>query len=188
MDSPFPYIASFFYSIRVCKATGLTMAHGCGCCWWHVLPLLPPCSPPPSLPLQVLQTLGEVEEEDFARAGSTARQDFRLSAGPLANQSGPLPHTLEPQLRKYGLPTKLNKGVVELLADHTVGRQRPAVWVTWASAVGVTWACSVSHGPVVYHMGLLCVALACAFCMFSVWFSAQACVHPLSQLHVSRVA
>jgi mRNA turnover protein 4 len=71
--------------------------------------------------LQVVAALEEVNEEDFARAGSTASEEFKLSAGPLSNAAGPLPHTLEPQLRKHGLPTKLNKGVVELLADHVVG-------------------------------------------------------------------
>lgn len=73
--------------------------------------------------VQVIKALTEVEEEDFARAGSTATHEFKLSAGPLSNHAGPLPHTLEPQLRKYGLPTKLNKGVVELLADHVVCRE-----------------------------------------------------------------
>eukprot|EP00878_Enallax_costatus_P031548 GHUV01034502.1.p1 GENE.GHUV01034502.1~~GHUV01034502.1.p1 ORF type:complete len:252 (+),score=77.20 GHUV01034502.1:583-1338(+) len=72
---------------------------------------------------EVIKALTTVEEEDFARAGSTASHDFKLSSGPLSNTAGPLPHTLEPQLRKYGLPTKLNKGVVELLADHVVCRE-----------------------------------------------------------------
>jgi hypothetical protein len=38
-----------------------------------------------------------------------------------SSQGGlPFPHTLEPALRAAGVPCRLNKGVVELLAAHTV--------------------------------------------------------------------
>ena len=38
-----------------------------------------------------------------------------------ARQGGlPFPHTLEPALRAAGVPSRLNKGVVELLAPHVV--------------------------------------------------------------------
>ncbi len=54
-------------------------------------------------------------------AGSKAKHAFKLQEGPLSGSTGaPLPHTFEPQLRKWGMPTKLNKGVVELLSDFTV--------------------------------------------------------------------
>ena len=66
--------------------------------------------------LQVVSLFENFEVLDYARTGSKATEDFELSEGPVA-------HTLEPLLRRYGMPTKLNKGVVELIADHVVCKQ-----------------------------------------------------------------
>lgn len=59
--------------------------------------------------LQVLKLFADFEDLDYARAGSQATQDFDLAEGPLTGPTGPLPHTVEPTLRKYGLPTRLKK-------------------------------------------------------------------------------
>lgn len=61
--------------------------------------------------------------EDFARAGSKATRTVEVPAGPVSGPDGPMAHTLEPQLRKNGMPTRLVKGVVELVSDYTVCRE-----------------------------------------------------------------
>ncbi len=59
--------------------------------------------------LQVLKLFKDFTELDYARAGSQATEHFELAEGPLGGPMGPLPHTIEPTLRKYGLPTRLKK-------------------------------------------------------------------------------
>jgi mRNA turnover protein 4 len=55
-------------------------------------------------------------EQDHARAGCQATDDVILQEGPLEQ----FPHSMEPHLRKLGLPTVLKKGVVTLIKEHTV--------------------------------------------------------------------
>jgi len=58
----------------------------------------------------------DFEEHDFARTGSTVTETVELKEGPLEQFT----HEMEPFLRKQGLPVRLNRGVVELVADHLV--------------------------------------------------------------------
>ncbi|EFO25583.1 ribosomal protein L10 domain-containing protein [Loa loa] len=53
---------------------------------------------------------------DFARCGQVAASTIELCEGPLMQ----FPFSLEPQLRKLGLPTKLEKGIVTLISHYTV--------------------------------------------------------------------
>ena len=48
----------------------------------------------------------DYEQEDYARFGTTATYAVNLPAGPLLQFA----HSIEPQLRKLGLPTKIEKG------------------------------------------------------------------------------
>uniref|UniRef100_A0A023FV74 Ribosome assembly factor mrt4 n=1 Tax=Amblyomma parvum TaxID=251391 RepID=A0A023FV74_AMBPA len=68
---------------------------------------------------KVLQWFGEYRDADFARAGFQATQRVLLDQGPLPQ----FQHSLEPHLRRLGLPTSLQKGVVTLLKDHEVCKE-----------------------------------------------------------------
>ena len=69
-------------------------------------------------------SLAKYEVTDFARTGSIAPESITVEKGPVHGKHGGLmEHTLEPTLRKNGMPTKLNRGVIENLADHLVCKE-----------------------------------------------------------------
>ncbi len=83
--------------------------------------------PPPAI-LTYFSTFSPL---DYARAGSPAARSFTLPAGPLYSRAGEIPiendvpvaQSLEPTLRKLGVPTRLVKGAVELDGEFMVCRE-----------------------------------------------------------------
>lgn len=76
-------------------------------------------------PDEVLTYLESFRPSDFARAGNVATRSFTIPNGVVYSRAGEIPtsedapisHTIEPALRKLGVPTRLVKGqvVLELL-------------------------------------------------------------------------
>jgi mRNA turnover protein 4 len=64
----------------------------------------------------VIKFFKQYSESDHARAGQEVSIDVTLEKGPLPQ----FQFSVEPQLRKLGLPTKLDKGMIELIDDYTV--------------------------------------------------------------------
>ncbi|KAK4546476.1 hypothetical protein LTR36_002153 [Oleoguttula mirabilis] len=82
-------------------------------------------------PKDVLEYLRNFAEVDFARAGVTAARTFTVPAGVVHSRGGelpieedvPLPHSLEVTVRKWGMPTRLDKGKVMLDQEYTVAEE-----------------------------------------------------------------
>jgi len=72
---------------------------------------------------EVEKIFSEFEELDYARTGVVAPETIQMDAGPIHGPMGPIAHTMEPTLRENGMPTKLNKGVVELVSDFELCRE-----------------------------------------------------------------
>jgi len=68
---------------------------------------------------EVVKYFSGYSDSDFARSGNTATETVTLDKGPLPQFS----HALEPHLRKLGLPTSLQKGIITLIKDHTVCKE-----------------------------------------------------------------
>nr|GAT43625.1 predicted protein [Mycena chlorophos] len=77
-----------------------------------------------SEPDEVLEWFADFQQPDFARAGNIAARTVVLPAGPVmrtySDPPEPFPHNEEPQLRKLGLSTYMNKGVPSLHNPHTL--------------------------------------------------------------------
>ena len=64
----------------------------------------------------VIEWFKDYSAEEFARSGFKASDTVTLPEGPLDGFS----HAIEPHLRKLGMPTKLDRGIVTLTNDYIV--------------------------------------------------------------------
>lgn len=73
-------------------------------------------------PAAVQEYLGGLANVDFARAGAAAPRTFAIPAGPVMSTGGevpaehdvPLGHTIEPELRRLGMPVRMVRGKIVL--------------------------------------------------------------------------
>ncbi|KAK0711490.1 ribosomal protein L10-domain-containing protein [Lasiosphaeris hirsuta] len=80
-------------------------------------------------PDEIAAYFAALSQVDFARAGTVATRTFTIPAGPLYSTGGEVPdehdvpvgHTLEPELRRLGLPTRMAKGKVVLSNEEGTG-------------------------------------------------------------------
>jgi len=75
-------------------------------------------------PQEVIEWFIDFKQPDFARSGNIATRTVVLPAGPIMRRHSdppePFPHNEEPQLRKLGLSTYMNKGVPSLHSPHQI--------------------------------------------------------------------
>lgn len=79
-------------------------------------------------PAEILEYFANFSRVDYARAGIPASMTFTVPAGVVYSRGGelpveddvPLPHSMEPTLRQWGMPTRLEKGRVMLDQEYTV--------------------------------------------------------------------
>jgi len=65
---------------------------------------------------QILGYFDQLQMEDYARPGNRVDKTVHIDEGPLVD----FQHTMEPLLRSLGLPTSLQKGVVNLIKPFTI--------------------------------------------------------------------
>jgi len=66
--------------------------------------------------IQVVKWAEEYEEMEYARSGFVTPESLELFEGPLPQ----FDHSMEPQLRRLGMPTSLKKGVITLIKPFKV--------------------------------------------------------------------
>ncbi|KAI6147085.1 ribosomal protein L10-domain-containing protein [Pisolithus tinctorius] len=84
-----------------------------------------------SEPQEVIEWFDDFRKPDFARAGNIASRTVVLPAGPVMRMHSeppePFPHNEDPQLRKLGLTTVMNRGVPTLETPQQICEQGKAL-------------------------------------------------------------
>lgn len=108
-----------------------------------------------SAPGEVIEWFADFKRPDFARAGNIASRTVTLPAGPVmriySDPPEPFPHNEEPQLRKLGLTTHMNKGVPTLNASHKICDKGKKLTSEQAQLLKL-----IGERMVVFRIGLLC--------------------------------
>lgn len=82
-------------------------------------------------PTDIIEYFAAYSQTDFARAGVVASQTFTVPAGVVHSRGGEiaeeedvaLPHSVETTIRKWGMPTRLDKGKITLDEPYTVCKE-----------------------------------------------------------------
>ncbi|QIW94989.1 hypothetical protein AMS68_000507 [Peltaster fructicola] len=82
-------------------------------------------------PAEISQYFDEFVQMDYARAGSAATETVVIPEGVVYSTGGrmpqeddtAIPHSLETTIRKWGMPTRLDKGKVMLDAPYTICKE-----------------------------------------------------------------
>ena len=105
-------------------------------------------------PEEVIDWFVDFKQPDFARAGNVASRTITLPAGPvMRNHSDPpepFPHNEEPQLRKLGLTTSMDRGVPTLQVPHKVCEKGKLLTAEQAQLLKL-----VGHKMVEFRVGLM---------------------------------
>ncbi|KAJ7600793.1 ribosomal protein L10-domain-containing protein [Mycena floridula] len=107
-----------------------------------------------SEPQEVIDWFEDFKQPDFARAGNRATRTVILPAGPVmrthSDPPEPFPHNEEPQLRKLGLTTSMNRGVPTLTSPHKLCEKGKVLTGEQAQLLKL-----IGEKMVVFRVGLL---------------------------------
>ena len=108
-----------------------------------------------SKPEEVTEWFADFQRLDFARAGNKASRTVILPTGPVmriySDPPEPFPHNEEPQLRKLGLPTHMDKGVPTLIAPHKICEKGKTLTAEQAQLLKL-----IGERMVMFRVRLLC--------------------------------
>ncbi|KAJ7225987.1 ribosomal protein L10-domain-containing protein, partial [Mycena pura] len=108
-----------------------------------------------SEPDEVIEWFADFQQPDFARAGNIASRTVTLPVGPVMRHHSdppePFPHNEDPQLRKLGLSTFMEKGVPTLHNPHKLCEKGKCLTSEQAQLLKL-----IGEKMVVFRVALIC--------------------------------